>query len=318
MGKVMAGVDLGGTKIQTVVLNNKKVVGSARVLTPQTGAPDVISTIAQTVKASLDQAGSTTKELEGVGIGTPGEIDGSDGAVSLAANVPGFMDRVELGPQVSKALGKVPVRIDNDVRVAILGEFRRGAGRPYRNFLGVFVGTGVGGGLVLEGKLRQGRGAAGEIGHTVVKDGGRSCSCGRRGCLEAYAGRARMELRARDLVKKGRKTDLFDIMKKRGRTRLSSGVWLRALEKGDKMAESLIDDAVWALGVALASAQNLLDLEAILVGGGLGDRLGRPFVDRVAEAMLPHLFVREHPPAMLTTELGDFSGAVGAAVLAGG
>ena len=314
----MAGVDLGGTKIQTVVLNNKKVVGSARVLTPQTGAPDVISTIAQTVKASLDQAGSTTKELEGVGIGTPGEIDGSDGAVSLAANVPGFMDRVELGPQVSKALGKVPVRIDNDVRVAILGEFRRGAGRPYRNFLGVFVGTGVGGGLVLEGKLRQGRGAAGEIGHTVVKDGGRSCSCGRRGCLEAYAGRARMELRARDLVKKGRKTDLFDIMKKRGRTRLSSGVWLRALEKGDKMAESLIDDAVWALGVALASAQNLLDLEAILVGGGLGDRLGRPFVDRVAEAMLPHLFVRGHPPAMLTTELGDFSGAVGAAVLAGG
>src|SRR5204863_680658 len=106
-----------------------------------TGAPDVISMIAETVKISLDQAGASAKELEAVGIGTPGEIEASDGVVSLAANVPGFMDRVELGPEVSRALGKVPVRIDNDVRVAILGEYRRGAGRPYRNFLGVFVGT---------------------------------------------------------------------------------------------------------------------------------------------------------------------------------
>jgi predicted NBD/HSP70 family sugar kinase len=316
MAKVTAGVDLGGTKIQTVVLDGRKVVGSARVLTPQTGAADVMATIAATVKASLDQAGSSIKGLQGLGIGTPGEIDAADGVVSLAANVPGFTNRVELGLQVSRSLGNIPVRIDNDVRVATLGEFRRGAGRPHRNFLGVFVGTGVGGGLVLEGKLREGRGAAGEIGHTVVKDGGRTCSCGRRGCLEAYAGRARMELRARQLVKSGRKTVLFDIMRKKGRDRLSSGIWYGALQKGDKMAKSLIDDAVWALGVALASAQNLLDLEAIVVGGGLGDRLGKPFVDRVAKAMHPHLFVDAHPPTMLTTELGDLSGAVGAAVLA--
>jgi glucokinase len=317
MAKVTAGVDLGGTKIQTVVLDGRKVMGSTRVLTPQTGAQDVMASIADTVKLSLDQAGSSIKELQGVGIGTPGEIDADDGVVSLAANVPGFTGRVELGPTVSKALGKVPVRIDNDVRVAILGEFRRGAGRPYRNFLGVFVGTGVGGGLVLEGRLREGRGAAGEIGHIVVKDGGRQCSCGRRGCLEAYAGRASMELRARQLVKSGKKkTALFDIMKKKGRDRLSSGIWLRALQKGDKMATGLIDEAVWALGVALASAQNLLDLDAILVGGGLGDRLGSPFVDRIAKAMHPHLFVDFDPPTMLTTELGDLSGAVGAAVLA--
>jgi glucokinase len=316
MAKVTAGVDLGGTKIQTVVLDGRKVIGSARVLTPQTGAPDVMATIADTVKASLDQAGSSIRDLHGVGIGTPGEIDAQDGVVSLAANVPGFTEPVPLGPSVSKALGKLPVHIDNDVRVAILGEFRRGAGRPYRNFLGVFVGTGVGGGLVLEGKLREGRGAAGEIGHTVVKDRGRPCSCGRRGCLEAYAGRERMELRARQLVKSGKKTVLFDIMKKRGRDRLSSGIWLRALERGDRMAKGLIDDAVWAMGVALASAQNLLDLDAILVGGGLADRLGKPFVDRIAMAMHPHLFVDSNPPTMLTTELGDLSGAVGAAVLA--
>jgi glucokinase len=319
MAGLAAGVDLGGTKIQTVVLRSRRTVGSSRVPTPQTGADDVIAAIVGSVKASLEQAGAVAKDLSGIGIGTPGEIDSVKGEVSLAANVPGFVDPpVALGPKVTKALGGAMVRIDNDVRVAILGEFKRGAGRPYRNLLGVFVGTGVGGGMILEGKLREGRGAAGEIGHTVVKDDGRLCACGRRGCLEAYAGRGRMEAHARELVEKGHKTDLFRIMEHKGRTRLSSGVWAEALEHGDKMAERLVDDAIWALGIALASAQNLLDVEAILIGGGLGDRLGRPFADRVAKAMQPHLFVKDHPPAILTTELGDFSGAVGAAVLAGG
>jgi glucokinase len=107
-------------------------------------------------------------------------------------------------------------------------------------------------------------------------------------------------------------------METRGRTRLSSGVYARALASGDRMTERLIEDAAWALGVGLASAQNLLDLEAIIVGGGLGDRLGQPFVDRIVEHMAPHLFVPSKPPAVVRTELGDLAGAVGAAVLAGG
>jgi glucokinase len=219
---------------------------------------------------------------------------------------------------VSRALDGVRVALGNDVSVAVLGEHRRGAGRPYRNLLGVWVGTGVGGGLVMDGELLHGRGAAGEIGHTIVVPNGRECSCGERGHLEAYAGRGQMEVRARQLAKKGRKTKLFDIMERRGRTRLSSGVFLAALEEKDRMARALIDEAVWALGLALASAQNLLDLEAIVIGGGLGDRLGAPFVERIAEEMAPQLFVPERPPRMLTTEFGDLSGAVGAAVLAGG
>jgi len=317
--QVTAGVDLGGTKIQTVVLRDHEVAGSSRVLTPQTGlADDVIEAIAGTIRESLEQAGADGAGLGGVGIGTPGEVDAKTGVVAQAANVPGFSSRVELGPLVSKAMGGVKVKVDNDVRVGVLGEYRRGAGRPYKNLLGVWVGTGVGGGLVLEGKLREGRGAAGEIGHLVVKPGGRLCSCGRRGCLEAYAGRASMERRARSLVKRGQKTQLFRIMKKQGRQRLSSGVYARALKRGDKMATRLIDDAVWALGVGLASAQNVLDLEAIIVGGGLGDRLGQPFVDRIVEAMKPHLFADDMPPMVVPTELGDLSGAVGSAVLAGG
>src|SRR4051812_6824423 len=291
-GTLTAGVDLGGTKIQAVVLRDREMVGSSRVPTPQTGASDVIAAMAQAVRDSVAQASGTVEDLGGGGIGTPGEIDAEKGQVSLANNVPGFVDPpVALGPELSRALGGVEVHIDNDVRVAILGEHERGAGRPYDNFLGVFVGTGVGGGLILDGRLRTGRGAAGEIGHAVVKDGGRLCSCGRKGCLEAYAGRGRMEVRARELVKKGRRTALFKIMEHKGRTRLASGVWADALEKKDRMARELVAEAAWALGLALASAQNVLDLDAIMLGGGLGDRLGQPFADRVAAEMLPHLFV---------------------------
>jgi glucokinase len=315
-GGVVAGVDLGGTKIQTVVLRGGAVAGQARVPTPADGVDAVVEAIADTVRTALEDANAGSDSPTAVGIGTPGEVQ--DGGVSRAWNVPGFGERVELGPMVSKALGGVPVTLENDVRAAVLGERRRGAGRAFRDFLGVFVGTGVGGGLVLEGTLREGRGAAGEIGHTVVKDGGRKCGCGRRGCLEAYAGRGSMEAAARRWVKKGRPTILFDLMKEKGRDRLTSGVIAAALERKDEMAVRLIDDAVWALGVALASTQNLLDLEAMLIGGGLGDRLGAPFVERVSKAMQPHLFVPEHAPAMLTTELGELSGAVGAAVRAGG
>ena len=317
--QVTAGVDLGGTKIQTVVLRAEEVAGSARVLTPQTGVPeDVIDAIVGTIRTSLEAAQATEEDLRGIGIGTPGEVDAKAGAVLLAANVPGFSERVELGPLVSKQLGGAKVKVGNDVSVGVLGEYTRGAGRPFKNLLGVWVGTGVGGGLILNGKLHDGRGAGGEFGHMVVRPGGLPCSCGRRGCVEAYAGRVSMEKRARRLVKRGHKTDLFRIMEKRGRIRLSSGVYARALKKGDRMTERLIHDATWALGIGLASAQNLLDLEAIIVGGGLGDRLGQPFVDAIVERMTPHLFAPDMPPKVLGTELGDLSGAVGAAVLAGG
>lgn len=315
---IVAGVDLGGTKIQTVVVRAGKVVGRSRVPTPQTGrANDVIQAIGGTIREALEPAGPRAK-LRRIGIGTPGDIDARAGIVSLAANVPGFSGRVRLGPIVSKTFDGVEVRIENDVRVAVLGERMRGAGRPYGNMLGVWIGTGVGGGLVVDGELHDGRGAAGEIGHLVVKPGGRKCSCGRKGCLEAYAGRARLEARARRLAAKGHKTVLFDIMRKRGRQRLSSGVYARALAKGDPMAKRLLADASWALGVALASAQNLLDLEAIIIGGGLGDRLGQPFIDDIVSQMTPRLFTPQRPPAVIPTELGDLSGAVGAAVLAGG
>ena len=324
--RVTVGVDLGGTKIQTVALRGGQRVGSARVPTPQSGvAQDVIQAIVDTIHVTLQQAGVQTSAVAGVGIGSPGQIDIEGGVVSQANNVPGFEGSVRLGPLIAQALSDdsngedgddVQVRIDNDVRVGVLGEHRAGAGRPYRNMLGVWLGTGVGGGLIFDGELHDGRGAAGEVGHTIVKPGGRKCGCGRRGCLEAYAGRARMERRAHKLVERGHKTVLFKIMREQDKPHVTSGVYRRALEQGDKLTRGLLADAAWALSIALSSAQNLLDLDAIVIGGGLGDKLGQPFIDDVVKQMQPHLFVDEHPPVVLPTELGDLSGAVGAALRA--
>jgi glucokinase len=125
-----------------------------------------------------------------------------------------------------------------------------------------------------------------------------------------------MEARARRRVEKGEKTQLFKIMEERGRDRLSSGIWERALERGDKMAQELLDEAVEALGNGVASAVNLLDPEAVVIGGGLGIRLGQPWVEKIREAMLPHLFVDSDPPPILLAELGDLGGAQGGALLA--
>jgi glucokinase len=179
----------------------------------------------------------------------------------------------------------------------------------------VFWGTGVGGGIVLDGKPWVGRGAAGEIGHVVVKRNGARCTCGRKGCMEAYAGRGAMELRARAKHKRGTKTDLFHIMRDRGRERLTSGVWARALDRGDPLATELMDDAVAALGAGVASVQNVLDVEAIVIGGGLGIRLGEPYAERIRDAMMPHLFVDTDPPVVSVAALGDLGGAIGAALL---
>jgi glucokinase len=208
------------------------------------------------------------------------------------------------------------VVIGNDVQVAVEAEFELGAGKPFSSLLGVFWGTGVGGGIVLDGELWRGRGAAGEIGHMVVKRNGARCTCGRRGCVEAYAGRAAMELRARKLVKRGEPTELFEIMESKGRTRLTASVWAKALERSDPVAGALIKRAVEALGAGVASAVNLLDVEAVVIGGGLGTRFGEPYVRRIETAMMPHLFVDERPPAVRVAALGDLGGAIGGALLA--
>jgi glucokinase len=310
------GIDLGGTKIQAVVVDgDHEVRGETRVPTPTSGGPsDVAAAMVDAVGQAAEAAGVQTAELEGVGVGSPGDVDGEQGTVTSARNLPDWEGSFPLADELSRALG-TRIALGNDVQVATDAEALLGAGRPYRSLLGVFWGTGVGGGIVLDGRPWLGRGAAGEIGHVVVKQDGARCTCGRRGCMEAYAGRGAMEIRARERHKKGDKTDLFDIMRDRGRDRLTSGIWARALDRDDKLAVELMDDAIAALGAGVASVQNVLDVDAIVIGGGLGIRLGEPYARRILDAMLPHLFVDTDPPAVLVAALGDLGGAIGASLL---
>ena len=309
------GIDLGGTKIQAAVVDGRRrVVGQARHPTPTSGGPqDVADEMAEAMREAAAQAGVEPGALAGIGVGSPGTVEGD--AVAGARNLPGWEGSFPLARSLSDALG-TPVRLGNDVAVASRAEFELGAARPYRSMLGVFWGTGVGGGVILDGKLWKGRGAGGEIGHMVVKMGGARCTCGRRGCLEAYAGRAAMEARVRRKVEQGKQTDLFEIASKHGRSRLTSGIWSHALEHGDELAEKMIERALRALGAGIASAVNLLDVEAVIIGGGLGVRLGEPYAERIAARMLPHLFHDAKPPHVTVAALGDLGGAIGASLLA--
>jgi glucokinase len=314
--RLVGGLDLGGTKIQAVLLDGRRsVVAEAKHATPSDGGPeDVLDALAATLGEVCDAAGTRTRDLAGVGVGSPGAIDTRRGVVSDARNLPGEGAPIRMAAELRARTG-TPAYVENDVTVGVHAEYVLGAARRSKSLLGVWWGTGVGGGLVLDGKKWEGRGSAGELGHVVVKVGGARCTCGRKGCLEAYAGRGAMELRARRLHKRGHRTELFKIMEKRGRTRLQSGVWARALEEDDPMAVALIDRAVEALGAGIASAVNLLDVSSVVVGGGLGTRLGEPYVQRIREAMQPHLFVDDNPPDVACAALGDLGGAIGAALL---
>jgi len=270
--------------------------------------------MASAMREAADAAGVKTDSLQGVGVGSPGDADESTGTVSNASNLPGWEGSFPLGEALSDGLG-TQVRVGNDVQVATEAEFHLGAGKPYQTILGVFWGTGVGGGLILDGKPWLGRGAAGEIGHVVVKRGGARCPCGRKGCMEAYAGRIAMEGKAREEMESGTHTDLFKIAEHHDRDRLTSGVWERALDHGDKLTKHLLDRAVEALGTGIASAVNLLDPEAVIFGGGMGLRFGERYRKPLLEEMGKHLFVDDRPPDFKLAELGDLGGAIGASLL---
>jgi glucokinase len=319
VSKLRGGIDLGGTKVQAIVVDERhEVAGQARHPTPVDGGPDsIIEALAAAQRDAAQEAGIDTSELVGLGLGSPGDVDDAAGTIGNAGNLTGFADPVPVAARLRDELGVEEVRLGNDVSVATAAEFELGAAREHQSLLGVFWGTGVGGGVILDGREWHGRGAAGEIGHMVVKKGGAKCPCGRVGCMEAYAGRKAMELEARRRHDKGEKTVLFKLMKERDRDRLTAGIWSRAAQHGDELALEILDRAYGALGAGVASAVNLLDVEAVVLGGGVGIKFGEQARDRLVEEMRPHLFNDDRPPAVLLAGLGDLGGAIGASLLVG-
>ncbi len=305
---IVAGVDVGGTNIEVgLVDQNHDVIARAKHNTP-TGGPDaVIATIVDLVRSLSD-------EPIAVGVGIPGVVH--DGNVLTVPNLANWIDQVDVRKQLEASLG-IPVALGNDVNVGLLGEWIAGVANGIDDVLGVWMGTGIGGALVLDGRPFNGsRGAAGEIGHVVVQPGGALCGCGRRGCVEAYAGRRSMAATAAAMVDAGRTSALFDIRDDEGKTKLTSKVWARALAEHDPLAIQLFDMAVEMLGIGVASVINMTDVEMVVIGGGLAEKLGQDLADRIREAATPWMLRPNPEVRWVPSALGDDAGVVGAAALA--
>ncbi|MFN8141884.1 MAG: ROK family protein [Solirubrobacterales bacterium] len=313
---LIGGIDLGGTKIAAAVLDaDHKVIAYRRRPTPDRGGPaDVVRAMAVTMQEAALDAGTEAHRLLAVGVGSPGSVDPDSGAVSGAGNLPDWDGTFQLRLALQEELG-TEVRVGNDVQVGTRGEYELGAGAGYSSLLGVFWGTGVGGGIIINGEPWLGRGRAGEIGHTLVRRGGAKGLNGLNGTVEAYAGRAAMEEKARREVKKGRKTKLFKLMKKHEKTHLTSAIWQHALDQDDELAQDLLNRAVAALSAGIASAVNLLDPEAVVIGGGLGVRFADTLVPEIIAGMDQYLLNKDNPPAVKVAALGDEGGVIGASLL---
>lgn len=301
------GVDLGGTKVLAATVSGDGDVG-ARVKRPtSTDGPEAVAAAIAEMVRELGGA-------ERIGVGTPGFVD-SDGVVGGVPNMVGWDPPVALRALLREATGISHIVVDNDVNAGALGEQARGAAAGYSDALCVFMGTGVGAGLLLDGRLRRGpRGLAGEIGHLVVRNGGRRCGCGGRGHVEAYAGRAGMEGEARRRHAAGEPTALIDIA---GDDRMKSSVFAKALDRDDPMAHELLGEAVEAVGAAIATAVMLVDVSVVVIGGGVADKLGPHLVARVG-AVAAGLLGGGLAVPVVPAALGDDAGVVGAALLARG
>ena len=307
-GAVIVGVDVGGTNIEVGSVDERHtVLQRAKAATPEGGPADVLQVITDLVR-SLDDSPVA------VGVGIPGVVH--EGRALTVPNLVGWTEGVDLKGPLSKQLG-VPVTLGNDANVGLLGEWTAGAARGGWDILGLWMGTGIGGGLILDGRPYVGsRGAAGEIGHVVVLAGGALCTCGRRGCAEAYAGRRSMRGVATTMVEAGWESSLFTIRDDEGKSKLTSKVWAHALDDGDALAQKLFDTAIETLGIAVASAINLLDLDRVVVGGGLAEKLGQNLADRLHTAAEPWMLQPNPDLKFVVSELEDDAGVVGAAVLA--
>jgi glucokinase len=314
------GIDLGGTKTLAAVIDitSGEVVASARKRTrAERGQEFVAQRTVELGQSALSMANlSPDDPLVAVGIGAAGQIDRKAGIVVDAPNL-GVKD-MHLGEILSKEFGK-PTAVGNDVEVAALGESIYGAGHGYNDFVCLFVGTGIGGGIVQNGKMVTGlTGTAGEVGHMVIQAGGRICGCGCRGCLEAYASRTAITKAIMAEIHHGRPSTLTEDAEhqlKEGETTIRSGLLAHAIAQNDALVIEIVTEAADYLGYGLGSIMNFYNPDAIILGGGVIEAIDLLFERAVYRARNTALSASAQKTDILRTKLGDFSGVVGAACL---
>jgi glucokinase len=310
------GMDLGGTKIGTALVDPVGgILARDQRETLATQGPDaVIARMLDGARRVLARADVSPDQVGAVGIGSPGPLDIEAGVVASPPNLPGW-DRIPLRQRIAEALG-IPAVLENDANAAGLGEQRFGAGRGASHMIYVTASTGIGGGLILDGKLYHGAGGlAGEIGHMTVLPNGPLCGCGNRGCLEALASGTAIARRARESVARGVPT-CMRAMASGDPQCITARLVAQAARQGDAEAIHILAEAMHYLGVGMASLVNLLNPQLIVIGGGLtnlGEALFEPVRRAIARISFPAAaeVVRVVPP-----QLGDDVGVLGAAAVA--
>jgi glucokinase len=319
------GVDVGATKIIAAAFPMKgedkkpgEAIVQAKTRTPRTEKPkDLVQAIAEVVAevvAGIGDGKQGASKPEGLGVAVPGPLDRERGIVRYTPNL--GLENYPLAEELASAIG-LPVFLENDVQAGVLGELVAGGLRGARNAVGVFLGTGIGGGIVIDGKIYRGStGSAGEVGHMILLEGGPLCGCGNYGCLEALASRTAMAKDALGLAASGKAPAMLDAAGTDLR-KYKSSAFEEALDEGDEAIAQVVDRAGFWLGVGLANLVNLLNPEIILLGGGVVARFGK----RIQKAAVASMEGRLMPGLAETvkvvlSELGDLAVPAGAALAA--
>lgn len=313
--RLAVGIDFGGTKIIAGVVNldTGRLIGTSKKKTRQPNEQDeLIKRIASVVDEALNDAGVDAKKLEGIGIGAAGMVNRQKGILLNAVNL--GLQELPLTEPLEQYYG-LPAKLGNDVEVATLGEKHFGAGRDCSNFVCIFVGTGIGSGIVYGGKQVCGAtGTAGEIGHIPLFPGGRSCGCGGRGCLEAYASRTAL---AKVIVNELHRGADSLVREKIDMTKgiLRSKAIASALEAGDDLVLRAVTEAAGYMGWGIVTVMNFFNPERIILGGGLVEAVDAYFQVAAREAKFHALRIPSRKTNIVKAELGDYAGLIGAALL---
>ena len=315
------GIDLGGTKVlaSIVDVSSGEVVSSVRKRTKAEKGQDFISKRTVEMAHEVLSAAQLPVEAEimAIGVGAAGQIDRKAGVILDAPNL--GVHNLNLAELLGQEFHK-PVTVGNDVEVATAGELYYGSGRGYKNFVCVFVGTGIGGGIVQDGQMYTGvSGTAGEIGHVPIDAGGRLCGCGNRGCLEAYASRTAITKAIMGEIHHGRKSILADeaeLQLTQGETIIRSGLLANAIKQNDALTTEIVTEAADYLGYGLSTVINFYNPECIILGGGVIEAIDLLYERASSRALNVALSQPARHTKILRTKLGDFSGVVGAACLA--
>jgi len=313
---LILGIDLGGTKILAAVVDSRgRMVSSHENVTPATkGREAVIQCIVDSARGALEQARIAVSRISTVGIGAAGISNPEAGILFTSPNLPGLRE-VLLGDIVQEKLGKKTFII-NDANAAALGEFYYGAARDARNFIYITISTGIGGGIVIDGKIYTGAiGIAGEVGHMTIDYNGPICNCGNRGCWETLASGTALSREAKLRISKGVKTSILECAEGKMEN-VTPQVIHSAAERGDKLAKELIAQTGYYVGVGLAGLINIFNPELIVIGGGLsniGDMLLEPAFKTAEKRAYKEAF---QAVRFASAELGGNSGVMGAAAFA--